>query len=187
MSHLDRKKIDKLWKLYQEDQRPSAIGRKAGVHYRTVQRYIETGDQKNGIEAFKDRMKRITDKGDEKIADQLTADVNIVQRVLNAAARDMFKIEKKDGKDVIVGLKKPANVTDFDKLLRLKYFLSGEPDSRTETRLKGDVNQVISSVIAIIMKHVKDQRVRNSIADELIGLTNKDGDSRGAEESSLPN
>ncbi len=183
VSHLNRKKINELWKLYQEDQRPSSIAKKAGIHYLTVKKYITVGDQKNGIEPFANRMKRITDKVDEKIVIDATKDIEIVQRVLNAAFRDIFKIEKKNGKDVIVGLNEAAKIGDIDKLLRLKYFLSGEPDSRNEIRIKGEVNQVISAVISIISKHVKDQSVKNLIADELVSLVDLKGDSGGSKES----
>ena len=131
-------------------------------------------------------MKRITDKSDLSLVEEQARDLKMIQRVLNAGFRDIFKMKVVDGKEVIVGLKETAKIGDIDKLLRLKYFLAGEPDSRSETRIKGEVNQVVSAVIAIITRHVKDQRVRNSIADELLGLVDFKGDSRGTSESRLP-
>ena len=185
MSHLDRKKIDELWKLYQEDPRPTTIAKRAGVHWRTVDRYIKYGNKVAGIEAFSVRLKRITDAVDKKTIDHAAKDLELVQRILNTATNELFKTEEKNGKIVIVGMKEAPRIADIDKLLRLKYFLSGEPDSRSETRIKGDVNRVVTAVIAIITRHVKDQVVKNLIADELVSLINVDGDIGGPEKSRL--
>lgn len=186
MGKPDRKKINELWNLYQSEHRIAPLCRATGLHHSTVTRYIKRGDLARGIEPFEARLKRMNDKADFDRAKEQVEDFKMISTVIRAAGRDLFRVEKKKGKVVIVGLKNDPTIADMDKLLRLKYFLAGEPDSRAEIKMNGEITRVIQATIQAVSKFVKDQETRNKIADELVSVINCGEGQSGAQESALP-
>lgn len=179
MARLNRKDLNRLWELYQSEHRINVLARLTKIHHLTVRRYVERGDPKNGIEAFVNRMKKVTDKQDFDRAAEQVKDLEMISTVIRAAGRDLFRVEQRNGRDVIVGLKNDPTLLDMDKLLRLKYFLAGEPDSRSEIRVNAEASRVVQAVIAAVSKYVSDQKTRNLIADELIRIINSGESERG--------
>lgn len=164
MSILSPAKIEKLWEAYRKDQTPHGMAKLAGVHWKTAKRYIETGDPKHGIESFKKRLSRLQEKMDFDRAKEQIADVKAIKGLFARAYQDLFETDK-SGK--IKKLKNDPTIMDLDRLLRLKYFLAGEPDSRVEHLMKGQIVIVVEGLIGAVAKFVKDQKTRNLIADEL--------------------
>lgn len=179
---LSRVKLDALWKAYIEDQHPYVVARKIGVHYTTAMRYIKRGDPKNGIEAFEARFKKIQEQADFDLAKEQSEDMKKVRTIVNASFQDLFRLDKNNR---IIGLKQAVTMGEIEKMIRLKYFLGGEPDSRSEIKVKGEIDRVIQAVIATVTKFVKDQPTRTKIANELDRLLNREGDSGRAEGAGL--
>ena len=172
--------IEQMFTSYLEDPRPNTIARKLGIDERTVRRYIEEGDPKLGIKSFRSRHSKMLKKQDFDRAKEQEQDLRLVGSLISQTYKDLFEFDK-DGK--AIGLRNDPNLHDFDKLIRLKHFLGGAPDSRTEIQMTADTQVVVQKLIEVVQEFVKDQETRNKIADGLFAAFHSADDSRGAQGS----
>ena len=186
--YLSQKKVDELWKLFQEDQSPYRISVKANfkVHHSTVKRYIQKGDKRYGVEAFKTRLKKIGKEADKRTAIKTADNVDKVRAIIRLGFSKMFVEEIVGGKTRRL-LKQVPSYADLDKLMRLEEFLTGGADSRVEHQLKGELGRVINDVIEAIKSVVKDEKTRSRIADELQQIVNRGTGERGAQTAASTN
>ena len=169
--------IERMFTSYLEDPRPNTIARKLGIAEKTVRRYIEIGEPKLGIKSFRERHSKMQRSQDFDRAKEQTADLKLVKSLISQVYRDLFKI---DDAGNVISLNSRPSIGDLDKLERLKYFLAGEPDSRSEIIMTEQNEKVINALIDVVQKVVKDQETRNKIADGLIAAFNSGESSRGA-------
>lgn len=185
---LPQKKIDELWKLFQEDQAPFRISKKASfkVHHSTVKRYIEKGDKRYGVEAFRKRLKKINQNADKRTAIKTADNVDKIRAIIRLGFSKLFIEEIIGGKKKTL-LKTAPSYADLDKLMRLEEFLTGGADSRVEHQLKGELGRVINDVIEAVKRVVKDEKTRSRIAHELQQIVDRSEDQRGAQAAASTN
>ena len=156
--------IEKMFTTYLEDPRPHTMVKKFGIAEETARRYINIGEPKLGIESFRSRHAKMQDAQDFDRAKEQVEDLRLVGSLISQAYEDLFEFDEK-GK--AIKLKNDPNIQDFDKLIRLKHFLGGAPDSRTEIQMTAQTQVVVQKLIQVVQEFVKDQETRNKIADAL--------------------
>ena len=185
---LSQKKVDELWALYQQDHAPNRIMKAASfkVHHSTIKRYIEKGDKKYGVEAFRSRLKRICRDVDRRTAIKTANNVDKVRALIRLGFTKMFHEDLVDGKPKLV-LKTEPTITELEKLMRLEEFLTGGADSRVEHQLKGELGRVINDVIEAVKRVVKDQKTRDRISNELEQIITRSESNSGPKEAAATN
>ena len=179
---LTRKQADSIFAEFLQDQAPHRIAKKTGIHWQTVQKYIDIGDPDRGIAPLKERLAEITEKIDTGVAEQRAKDLQKISVIVTATYAKLRTKDEKTGEEEITAT---PSLTDLDRLLRLKCFLAGEPDSRVEHRMQGEVARVVSALTEAVAKIVKDQKVKNQIANELNSILNRKNGERAPDGASL--
>lgn len=172
--------IEAMFTDYLKDPRPTPIANRLGINVRTVLRYIEVGYPKLGIESFRSRHEKMQQTQDFDRAKEQVKDLKLVGTLISQAYKDLFEFDKNNK---ILGLKNDPNLNDFDKLVRLKHFLGGAPDSRTEIQMTAQTQAVVQKLIEVVQEFVTDQETRNKIADGLFAAFNSADGSQGAKSS----
>ena len=178
---LTRKQADSIFAEFLQDQAPHRIAKKTGIHWQTVQKYIDIGDPDRGIAPLKERLAEITEKIDTGVAEQRAKDLQKISVIVSATYAKLLTRDD-TGKEQLTAT---PSLTDLDRLLRLKCFLAGEPDSRVEHRMQGEVARVVSALTEAVAKIVKDQKVKNQIANELNRILDRKNGERAPDGSAL--
>lgn len=172
--------IEKMFTTYLEDPRPHTMVKKFGIAEQTARRYINIGEPKLGIESFQSRHAKMQQSQDFDRAKEQGKDLKLIGTLISQAYKDLFEFDEKGN---AIKLKNDPNIQDFDKLIRLKHFLGGAPDSRTEIQMTAQTQVVVQKLIQVVQEFVKDPETRNKIADALfVAFYSADG-SRGAQSS----
>ena len=172
--------IEKMFTTYLEDPRPHTMVKRFGIAEQTARRYINIGEPKLGIESFRSRHAKMQEAQDFDRAKEQVKDLELVGTLISQAYRDLLSFDE-NGK--AIGLKNDPNLHDFDKLIRLKHFLGGASDSRTEIQMTAQTQVVVQKLIEVVQEFVKDQETRNKIADGLFAAFNSADGSKGAQGS----
>jgi len=118
---LSETEIEKLWQAYQEHQSAYFVAAKCKVSSTTARKYRYS-------EHWDERLRNIRAKAstlaDNKVARELAKDVEVAHDI-------QMKIADSIQKQLEAGNYK-VTVRDYERLVKLEYFLRGLPDSRTE-------------------------------------------------------
>jgi hypothetical protein len=163
---LTQKKMDDMFRAYQEKQSFNYISKKCKVANQTVKNVAKR-------ERWKERLIKIRE-AQELINIESVAQVKARwQRVIRETVERYCKqLKKSKGTFVSPGVLK--------SLMEAEMYLVGEPTSRIEIRLV--VERWTERVIRVINEHVPNNEMRNRISRDLAALSGEEsllGDSNG--------
>jgi transposase len=137
---LSAEQIENIYKTYLKTGSYHSTAKICQVSHTTVAKYVRKGDPKRGIPPFKmwalQVNQKVMEESAQDIAKERKDDLTMISGIIKTIARELFIWENNRP----VKLKKDPTVSDLEKLVRLKYYLMGEPERKVE--VKGEIEKL---------------------------------------------
>jgi len=165
MAKIAQEKIDGMFDAYLEKQTAVHIVEKTGVHINTAKKFINKGDPKRGVQAFKQRFeegrKKQEELYDSKADFYRKEDLEIVQSIKKKMWDALKRLDNFNENTITLN----QYVDAMERLAKLQQFLCGEAESITRhehiNTIKLDLPpEVVNSISRIVLTHYQQ------IADE---------------------
>ena len=123
---LSDKKIKEMWKAYQEKQTVRYVAQKCQVSRTTARRYKI---KDNWDERTKEIKKKVEEKIDETIVSFKIRTFKINKIIIKRFLEQLGITRDKNGNLIDGPTDKEISVSDYEKIVKLCFYLLGEPES----------------------------------------------------------
>jgi len=155
---LNREKIEEIFRTYLDTGCYKSTSEICGVSETTIRKYIKRGDPKRGIPPFRVWSNQVSqalmEKSATSIAEEKRKDLETVTKLIDLIVQELVIFNEKGE---IVGLKKEPTITDLEKIIKLKYYLLGEPDTKVKVeKLELSPQEIRDLALLILDTYGKD-------------------------------